>query len=127
MWYLICCFMASAEWPLPLLLSCCCRRFHEAPSTYPPPPSDIPTGLKQHYWLDLASLLPPLLLGVQPHHVVLDMCAAPGGKSLVLAHCLLHPAGRASALQQAPARFLQDQHVNPLVEQGRGTGKCLTC
>jgi hypothetical protein len=64
-------------------------RFPEPPTSYPPPPSCPYTQLKQFYWLDFASVLPPLLLGVQPHHVVLDMCAAPGGKSLVLAMQLL--------------------------------------
>ena len=26
-------------------------------------------------------MLPPLVLGVKPHHTVLDMCAAPGSKT----------------------------------------------
>ena len=46
-----------------------------------------------HEWLQLVSeegsitrqeavsMIPPLLLDVQPHHVVLDMCAAPGSKT----------------------------------------------
>lgn len=67
----------------------CPPRFPEPPATYPPPTSCPYTQLKQWYWLDFASMLPPLLLGVAPHHVVLDMCAAPGGKSLVLAMQLL--------------------------------------
>ena len=29
---------------------------------------------------ETVSMLPPLVLGVQPHHTVLDMCAAPGSK-----------------------------------------------
>jgi len=30
---------------------------------------------------EVVSMIPPLLLGVQPHHYVLDMCAAPGPSS----------------------------------------------
>ena len=29
---------------------------------------------------ETVSMLPPLVLGVKPHHAVLDMCAAPGSK-----------------------------------------------
>ena len=64
---------------------------------YPPPPADAASGLSTHYWLDPASLLPPLLLGVRPGQRVLDMCAAPGGKSLVLAQ-LLFAAQHADAV-----------------------------
>lgn len=30
---------------------------------------------------EAVSMIPPLLLDVEPHHVVLDMCAAPGSKT----------------------------------------------
>ncbi|KAF2149767.1 S-adenosyl-L-methionine-dependent methyltransferase [Myriangium duriaei CBS 260.36] len=49
-----------------------------------PPPQDA-AGLKSHYVLDPASLLPPLLLSPKSEEHVLDLCAAPGGKSLALA------------------------------------------
>ena len=42
-------------------------------------------------------MVPPLLLGVQPHHAVLDMCASPGSKTAQMLEALHagEPAGRA--------------------------------
>lgn len=37
-----------------------------------------------YYLLNGSSLLPVLALGIEPHDTVLDMCAAPGGKSLMI-------------------------------------------
>ena len=42
-----------------------------------------------HYFLDRSSLLAPLLLPIYPGMKVLDMCAAPGGKLLVMLNRLL--------------------------------------
>ncbi|KFQ03569.1 5-methylcytosine rRNA methyltransferase NSUN4, partial [Leptosomus discolor] len=41
-------------------------------------------GLLDYYLMDAASLLPVLALNVQPRDFVLDLCAAPGGKTLAL-------------------------------------------
>ncbi|KAF3699154.1 5-methylcytosine rRNA methyltransferase NSUN4 [Channa argus] len=41
-------------------------------------------GLLGYYLMDAASVLPCLALDVQEGHSVLDLCAAPGGKTLVL-------------------------------------------
>lgn len=47
------------------------------------PTTDV-NGVQSHYLLDGASLLPPLMLNVQPGDRVYDACSAPGGKSLLL-------------------------------------------
>jgi 16S rRNA C967 or C1407 C5-methylase (RsmB/RsmF family) len=51
-----------------------------------PSPSHHPdaNGLSAYYPLDAASLFPVMLLDLQPGHHVLDLCAAPGGKSLFI-------------------------------------------
>lgn len=41
-------------------------------------------GLLGYYLMDAASVLPCLALDVQQGHIVLDLCAAPGGKTLAL-------------------------------------------
>ena len=42
------------------------------------------TGVYSHFLMDGASILPPLVLNVQPGDHVFDACAAPGGKSLLM-------------------------------------------
>lgn len=48
------------------------------------------TGVMSHFLMDGASILPPLVLGIEPGDRVLDACAAPGGKSLTVLQTL-HP------------------------------------
>ncbi|XP_067674691.1 5-methylcytosine rRNA methyltransferase NSUN4-like [Haliotis asinina] len=50
-------------------------------STFPAPKLDS-TNLVSYYLLDAASILPVIALDLHPHDSVLDLCAAPGGKTL---------------------------------------------
>lgn len=52
-------------------------------------PKNSSTKVLSHFLLDGGSILPPLMLNVQPDDIVLDACAAPGGKSLILLQSLL--------------------------------------
>lgn len=59
-----------------------------------PPPMAVPTpsnsgkDLQSHWNLDAASALCAHMLDVQPNDRVLDLCAAPGGKSVALAQLI---------------------------------------
>ena len=48
----------------------------------------LQAGLSRTYFLDPASVLAALCLDISPGQTVLDLCAAPGGKSLVIAQRL---------------------------------------
>lgn len=68
--------------------------------------SEIPRGedqLLQYYIMDPASILAALALQVQSGDVVLDMCAAPGGKTLILAEAL-RTSGELIANEMSEAR-----------------------
>lgn len=51
-------------------------------SKFNPPKKDV-TGVYNYYLMDGASVLPVLALDVKPGNRILDMCASPGGKSLL--------------------------------------------
>ncbi|XP_065085429.1 5-methylcytosine rRNA methyltransferase NSUN4 [Ochlerotatus camptorhynchus] len=52
------------------------------------PPRTCSTSVQSHFLMDGASVLPALVLDVQPGDRVLDACAAPGGKSLLMLQTL---------------------------------------
>ncbi|MDQ7039379.1 MAG: RsmB/NOP family class I SAM-dependent RNA methyltransferase [Rhodothermus sp.] len=56
------------------------------------------------YVQDLSSMLPPLVLAPEPGSRVLDLCAAPGSKTLQLA-CLLQGQGEIAAVEVVRTRF----------------------
>ena len=63
-------------------------------------------GLEAPYYLDPASILAAECLEVEPTHEVLDLCAAPGGKSLVLASRLCETQGGETREQEARGRLV---------------------
>jgi 16S rRNA (cytosine967-C5)-methyltransferase len=64
--------------------------------------SDWPDFDAGRWWVqDAAAAVPARLLGVQPGESALDLCAAPGGKTMQLAAA----GARVTALDRAPARL----------------------
>ncbi|KAM4641546.1 5-cytosine rRNA methyltransferase NSUN4 [Discoglossus pictus] len=61
-----------------------CLTFSRGDISRFPPARPDQFGLLEYYLMDAASILPVLALNVQPGHSVLDLCAAPGGKTLAL-------------------------------------------
>ncbi|MCE3009722.1 MAG: RsmB/NOP family class I SAM-dependent RNA methyltransferase [Proteobacteria bacterium] len=68
------------------------------------PTRDELSGLLQYYVMDPASLEVACALSVESHHDVLDMCAAPGGKTLILAEALKGGTGHLIANEVSEAR-----------------------
>ncbi|XP_014794752.1 PREDICTED: 5-methylcytosine rRNA methyltransferase NSUN4 isoform X1 [Calidris pugnax] len=80
--------MTQAEMSPPLRASITsnikCYTFPRGDITRFRPARPDTVGLLDYYLMDAASLLPVLALDVQPDDFVLDLCAAPGGKTLAL-------------------------------------------
>ena len=72
------------------------------------------------YFMDEASVYAARALGVKPGDDVLDMCAAPGGKTLIIAS-MLKGDGSLQSNDRSPDRRLRLQHVieNSLPENWR--------
>lgn len=67
-----------------------------------------------YYLLDGASVLPVLALDLQPGDVVLDMCAAPGGKTLSILQTLMPHVMVANDIQKSRVERIHkviDQYV----------------
>jgi len=80
-------------------------------------PCPFNSGLTKSYYLDDASILAASLLPIHQGDAVLDMCAAPGGKSLVIASKL---AGSGSLLcndrssqRRGRLKKVLDEHLPP--------------
>lgn len=58
------------------------------------------------YIQNLSSMIPPLLLSPQPEETVLDLAAAPGGKTLMLAG-MMQNTGWLSAVEMQRERFFR--------------------
>ena len=99
-----------------------CRRAEGSAGPYQQPWLDSQTGLRSFYWLDAASLLPPLLLEAAPGMNCLDMCAAPGGKSLILAQQLW---ARGESPAATAARAVVAHALHPSSTDGAGKRSAL--
>ncbi|XP_020810266.1 5-methylcytosine rRNA methyltransferase NSUN4 [Drosophila serrata] len=69
-------------------------------------PKKCLTGVLSHFLMDGASTLPPLFLQVKPGERVLDACASPGGKSLLMLQTL--------HLDQLVCNDVQESRLNKL-------------
>lgn len=66
---------------------------------------------------EAVSMIPPLLMDIEPHHAVLDMCAAPGSKTAQLIEAI--HAGEETRTEQAIAQVVPTDRID---SGGRPTG-----
>ncbi|PRP85979.1 hypothetical protein PROFUN_06101 [Planoprotostelium fungivorum] len=77
---------------------------------FPQPPKDH-RGLSIYYPLDAASLLVVDALRLEPDHQVLDMCAAPGGKTVGIMQHLSNPSASLTSNEISPDRLRRLKQV----------------
>jgi 16S rRNA C967 or C1407 C5-methylase (RsmB/RsmF family) len=118
-----CCGRASPTWPDSL---------HVPPLR--PQLRKLPLLAGLHEWLknanesgsitrqEAVSMIPPLLLGVQPQHRVLDMCAAPGSKTSQLLEALHSAPGGAQPAGFVIANDADLKRCNLLTHQTKRAG-----
>lgn len=89
-----------------------------------PTPSLTEEGYMNYYLMDAASILPVEALEIQPGEKVVDLCAAPGGKSLLCAYKLknqgLLVSNDRSAARRARIHKIFDEYL-PKTEQKNHT------
>ena len=81
------------------------------------------------YIQDPSTLLAPMLLAPQPGETIADLCAAPGGKSLILAE-MLNGAGKLLCRDRSPERLKSIQENlrlwnNVQIEEGDAAADAL--
>lgn len=99
-------------------------------SDFRPARRDV-TGVFNYYLMDGGSLLPVLALGLKPGHTMLDLCASPGGKTM-LALQTLYPnqviANDYSFSRVGKIKKVLDEYFYDLTERFLNTGKInMTC
>lgn len=73
---------------------------------------------KNGYFMDYASVFPVMALEIKPTDKILDLCAAPGGKSLLLCDASQNPANitlnEFSALRRGRLKKVLQEHLSQL-------------
>lgn len=82
----------------------CLARTSEA--GFPPPKQTSASQRLTHWNLDAASALVAQLLDTRPEDKVLDMCAAPGGKSIVLAQSMFQQWHAVDTSNHGPTSYI---------------------
>ena len=71
-----------------------------------------------HFMMDAASILPIIALNLQPDDIVLDLCAAPGGKTLAMLQTVL-PGEFKLVLHLIRQRLCSVNNVEKIPQQRR--------